>query len=88
VAGDYHVLYGPLAGLPTYAVTGGVCDLGASGAYSWTTVPSGDLWFVIVGDDNATTEGSWGQASSGPIGGTTASGVCSMAARNNAGTCP
>ena len=88
VAGDYHVLYGPLSGLPTTTVSGSVCDLGTSGAYSWTHVPAGNLWFVIVSDDNVSIEGSWGTATSGPMGGTTVSGMCGMTSRNNGGSCP
>jgi subtilisin-like proprotein convertase family protein len=89
VAGDYHALYGPLSGLATYTVAGAACDLGTAGTYAWTGVPAGDLWFAIVADDNAGTEGTWGQASSGaPMGGTGASGLCSMTTRNNSGTCP
>ena len=86
--GDYHVLYGPLSGVSTYAISGGVCDLGTSGSYSWTGVPAADLWYVVVSDDNASTEGNWGQATSGPMGGTSVSGQCSMSVRNNGGTCP
>jgi len=52
-------------------------------------VPAGDLWFVVVGDDAAGTEGSWGQASGGlERGGTAASGQCGFALRSNAGICP
>jgi len=85
---DYHVLYGSLATLPSYAISGAVCDLGVSGASSWPAVPAGSLWFVLVSDDNATTEGSWGSATSGPRGGAGASNQCSLASRSNAGTCP
>jgi len=85
---DYHVLYGSLASLPSYTISGAVCDLGASGAQTWPGVPAGSLWFVLVSDDDATTEGSWGSATSGPRGGTSASNLCSAASRSNAGTCP
>jgi len=35
-----------------------------------------------------TTEGSWGLASAGERGGTTASSICGFTQRSNAGTCP
>jgi hypothetical protein len=85
---DYHLLYGDLASVATTTPTGSVCDLGTSGTASWTNVPAGSLWFVVVGDDNVVTEGSWGQATAGERGGTTASGQCSITTRDNSGTCP
>ena len=86
---DHHILYGDLATVASTAVTGASCDLGTSGATSWTGVPAGDLWFVVVGDDNATTEGSWGTDGAGAQRGSgTVSGQCGMAARDNSGVCP
>jgi subtilisin-like proprotein convertase family protein len=86
---DHHVLYGDLGNVASTAVTGAFCDLGASGTATWTSVPAGNLWFVVVGDDNATLEGSWGtDGIGGQRGGTTASGFCGAATRNNAATCP
>jgi hypothetical protein len=85
---DHEVVYGDLASLASYTVAGGYCGLGTSGAGTWSGVPAGDLWFVVVGTDGAGTEGTWGNATSGPMGGVTASGQCGNAARNNGGTCP
>ena len=86
---DHHLLYGPLASVASYAVSGSVCDLGPTGAASWHGVPAESLWFVIVGDDDAHTESSWGRDSSGAErGGVTPSGRCGAATRNNSGTCP
>ena len=82
------LLYGALATVSSFTVSGAVCDLGVTGAQVWPSVPAGNLWFVLVADDNATTEGSWGSATSGPRVGTAASGLCSAASRTNAGTCP
>jgi hypothetical protein len=88
-APDYHVLYGPLSSVSSYAVSGSSCDLGTSGAATWTGVPSSDLWFVVVSDDGVDLEGSWGRSSSGTErNGTTHSGQCGMTARSNTGTCP
>ncbi len=86
---DHHVLYGDLADVASAAVTGASCDLGTSGAATWTGVPAGDLWFVVVGDDNAATEGSWGENGAGlQRGAGAASGQCGMTARDDSGVCP
>jgi concanavalin A-like lectin/glucanase superfamily protein len=85
----YHAIYGPLASVGSYAVSGGVCGIGTTGSASWTGVPAGNLWFLLVGDNSAGVEGSWGTDSNGlERNGTTASGVCSNTIRSNAGTCP
>jgi len=86
---DHHVLYGDLASVASAAVTGASCDLGASGAATWSSVPAGDLWFVVVGNDNASTEGSWGTTGPGvQRGAGAASGQCGMTARDDSGVCP
>ena len=86
---DHHVLYGDLANVASATVNGAACDLGASGSASWTGVPAGDLWFVIVGDDDATIEGSWGTTGPGvQRGGAAPSGFCGTATRDNSGVCP
>jgi subtilisin-like proprotein convertase family protein len=84
---DYELLYGSLSDLPTYAPLGSVCGLGPSGSSTWSSVPAGDLWFVVTGIDNAGTEASWGQATAGERNGTSASGLCGSATRDNA-PCP
>jgi hypothetical protein len=86
---DHHILYGNLADVASTTVSGSFCDLGTSGNVSWTDVPAGDLWFVVVGDDDAATEGSWGTDGSGAQRGSgTASGMCGLAALNTSGACP
>jgi hypothetical protein len=86
---DHHILYGDLASVASMTVTGAVCDLGISGATTWTGVPAGDLWFLVVGDDNGATEGSWGTDGSGAQrGGNAASGQCGLSQRDNSGVCP
>jgi trimeric autotransporter adhesin len=85
---NHHVLYGNLANVAAAAVTGSVCSLGVSGAATWTGVPAGNLWFVVVGDNNGTIEGSWGKTTSGERGGASASGYCGTTGRDNASTCP
>ncbi len=86
---DHHILYGELANVASAAVTGASCDLGTAGVASWTGVPAGDLWFVVVGDDGAITEGSWGTNGAGAQRGAgAASGQCGMTARDDSGVCP
>src|SRR6185295_4960649 len=68
-APGYHLLWGDLAAVATQTVAGGACGL-SGGHYEWTSVPPGDLWFLIVSDDGLTVEGSWGGRTDGqPRGG-------------------
>ena len=87
---NHHLLYGDLATVSSYAVNGSSCSLGTTGTATWSGVPGGgDIWFVVVGDDAAGTEGSWGKNSAGAErGGTSPSNQCGDTVRNNGGTCP
>jgi hypothetical protein len=86
---NHEILYGSLASLPSYTLSGSVCGIGISGVTTWSGVPAGDLWFVVTGVDGAGTEATWGQDSSGADrGGSAASGQCGNAARNNGASCP
>jgi hypothetical protein len=59
-----HTIYsGPLSSLSSYDYTSAKCNVGASGSASFIPV-SGDLYFLIVGNDT-TREGSYGTRSSG-----------------------
>jgi Zn-dependent M28 family amino/carboxypeptidase/subtilisin-like proprotein convertase family protein len=87
-APGYKILYGPLSSVSTYVLGGSVCALGTGGTAAWSSVPAGDLWYVVVATDGAGTEGNWGTATAGPMGGATASAQCGDAARSNAGSCP
>jgi subtilisin-like proprotein convertase family protein len=88
-AKNNHLLYGALHNLSTYAADGAVCGLGPLGSYDWVGVPAGDLWFLVVGDDAASMEGTWGTDGAGAHrNGTAASGFCGLTTRNNAGACP
>lgn len=83
VAAGYKALYGSLAGVSTATVDGAACALGTSGLATWTGVPAGDLWYVIVATDGAGTEGSWGTGGGGVV-----SGRCGDTLRNDSGGCP
>jgi hypothetical protein len=86
---DHHLIYGDLASVASTTVIGASCHLGTSGSASWSGAPAGDLWFVVVGDDGAATEGSWGTDGTGAQrGGASPSGQCGMGARDNSGVCP
>jgi hypothetical protein len=86
---DHHVLFGDLSSVASLTVLGAGCNLGTTGSATWTAVPAGNLWFVVVGDDNATVEASWGtDGVGGQRGGVTPSGQCGLVSRNNSGTCP
>ncbi len=88
-ASDYHVLFGSLANAAGLGIDGGVCSIGTVGTFTWSSVPPDDQWFLVVSDDGAGTEGSWGTDDSGAQrGGNTASGVCAIINRDNDGTCP
>jgi hypothetical protein len=71
-----------------------VCAVGNSGSTLWAstpdpaTDPSRLLWFLLVGDDGSSTEGSWGVTSSGAErGGTVSSGVCELSVKDTSGFC-
>jgi subtilisin-like proprotein convertase family protein len=85
----YHLLYGNLATVATYAISGAVCALDVLGNHTWNGVPAGNLWYVVVPDNVGSTEGSWGLGvGGGQEGGSTASGQCGYTVRDNSGTCP
>jgi len=90
----YHLLYGGGSGLTTWTVTGGQCGLGTTGSASFAGTPDPALdsrrflWFLVVGDDGGTQEGSWGLTSAGQErGGTAASSVCGFVTKVTSGTC-
>jgi subtilisin-like proprotein convertase family protein len=88
-AKNAHLLYGTLQNVATYQLAGAVCGLGPLGSYDWNGAPAGDLWFLVVGDDASSREGSWGTDGTGAQrSGTTASGYCGFTTRSNVGTCP
>ena len=92
---NYHLLYGKGEHLSSWTVDGGVCALGASGTSTWAGVPDPStytsrlLWFLVVGDNGASTEGSWGLTypAGAEEGGTGASNRCGMAVKDLSGTC-
>ena len=81
------ILYGPLGGVATHSVAGAEC--GIAQAHVWDPVPVGDLWFVVVSEDGAGVEGSWGLATpSNERNGPADSGTCGSTSKDVSGTCP
>ena len=86
---EYNLLYGDLSDVASTAITGGECAIGTGGSFDWNGVPSGDLFFLVVGADGNGTESSWGRDSLlGERNGITASAECATAAKDLSGTCP
>lgn len=64
----YHLIWGWGADVAGHVTSGSDCTLAATGSHVWASSPetSADWsWFLVVGDDGATTEGGWGTDSSG-----------------------
>jgi hypothetical protein len=85
---DHHILYGDLNAVASMTLLGAVCDIGTTGIATWSAVPAGNLWFVVVGDDNASTEASWGTDGTGAQRGAGPSAQCGLTVRDNSGVCP
>ena len=84
----YHLIYGDLADAAAHTISGSECGLGFTGSATGIAVPPGDLWLLVLANDDIETEGSWGQATSGERNGLTASAECGFVLRDNSGTCP
>lgn len=90
----YHIIYGWGESLSSWAVAGnGGCNVSPStSATNWSGIPDAGghsfLWFLVIGNDGGTTEGSWGTTSEGlERGGSAASAQCSCNTKNTSGTC-
>lgn len=92
----YHLIYGYGSELTSWSVAGGACGLSATGTAQWTAIPnpatdsSRFLWFLVVGDNGLSVEGSWGTTSSGQERGGGPSEVCGFTSRasGDCGTYP
>lgn len=98
---DHQILFGQKNGFPgspggTYTLQGGRCDIGTASPFTWTPTPdasdgSGLVWFLIVAENNALREGSWGKYDAanernGP-GTNGASNVCGVTNRDVTNVC-
>ena len=60
-AADHTIVYGPLEDVSTYAYSGQDCGIGSTGLYDQFNPGAGSVFFLLVGNDGAATEGSYGQ---------------------------
>ena len=87
-AEGYHLLFGPLQDVASLGVAGAACNLSTAGSATFSDISEDDLWFLLVADDAATTEGSWGKRSDGSErAGSAPSDLCSMTLHHNTGLC-
>ncbi len=89
-----NLYWGFGSGLPgapggAYSLSGSECGLGNTGTHTWNGSPdpstdaSRFIWWVVVANDGAQTEGSWGKDSSGAErNGTQPSGRCGFIVKN------
>jgi hypothetical protein len=89
-SGDYDLVYGDLADVRTYTTSGSSCLVGTTGATSWTGVPAGNLWFLMIGTTTFPIyESSWGTDSFGvERAGTLPSLQCGITTKSLVATCP
>jgi len=79
----YHLVWGRGNDVATYGLSGADCTLDASGSHLWLSAPDTStdwVWFLVLGDDDASVEGGWGTDASGDERSATASGECGMTA--------
>jgi plastocyanin len=100
-AEGHHLVYGLGSQLPAspggiYDLRGAECDLGTSSPFSWNNVPAvadADplLWWFLLADDGALTEGSWGTDGTGDErtgpGAGGSSGQCGITQKDLANEC-
>jgi hypothetical protein len=65
---DHHIEFGPLADVGIYGYTGQDCDVGSTGVHGGFTPGPGSYFFVLVGDDGISIEGSYGTSSIAGVG--------------------
>jgi len=87
--GDFNLVYGDLANVSRWTIDGAECSLSGAGSHTWSSVPAGDLFFLVVSSDGAGTEGGWGQDSyGGERNAFGDSGQCGTTLKDPAVTCP
>ena len=80
------IVYGPLSDVSTWAITDAVCAI--NNPHRWFPVPTGDLWFLLIAENVAGTESSWGESTAGERNGTVASNTCGSTEKQPSATCP
>jgi len=59
---DHHIEYGLIQDVRTYSYSGQDCGIGSTGVYDQFNPGSGSYFFVVVGDDGVSIEGSYGKS--------------------------
>ena len=87
---DYKLVYGQLGNVADATLDGADCAIGTGGFHSWSGVPSGSLFFLVVGtDDSGFYESSWGRSSTSvERSGTKASFLCGSTTKVVSQSCP
>jgi hypothetical protein len=80
------IVYGPLSDVSTWTITDAVCTI--DNPERWASVPTGDLWFLLIAENVAGTESSWGEATAGERNGMVASNTCGSTEKDLSATCP
>jgi len=90
MAWDYDLIFGDLVDVPSFALLGAECGIGTSGGFTWTDVPAGSLYFLIVGrESSGIYESGWGVDSAGsPRLPHLAAGLCGATIKATATVCP
>jgi hypothetical protein len=100
-ATSHHIIYGQKSDLPAapggvFGLTGAVCGIGGTSPFLWSPAPDatdglGLIWWLVVVNDGASTEGPWGNGSDGlerigpgPGG---SSGLCGITTKNITNVC-
>ena len=89
-ASEYNLIHGDLGSLSDLTILGGQCAIGIAGSFTWSGVPAGDLFFLLVGvDATGVYESSWGRDSTGTERrGTEPSNVCGVTTKDVVEVCP
>jgi hypothetical protein len=87
---NYHLLFGNLEDVADGSLAGADCGVGTTGSHTWSGVPGGSLFFVMVGvDASGIYESSWGTHSDGAQRrGTTPSFLCGVTNKDIVPSCP
>lgn len=64
-AADHTIVFGPLSSVSSYGYSGQACGIGTSGSYRAFDPGAGSFFFMVVGNDGASVEGSYGRNSNG-----------------------
>ena len=59
-AANHTIVFGSLEGLAAYDYTGQVCGIGTHGEFGGFVLGDGSYYFLVVGNDGVSAEGSYG----------------------------